>query len=221
MKMWRKRALAMALSLSLMLGCAVCASAAEVEENRLCDLTVSDGYTLTLLDADDNVVTSVQEDVSGTTKAVYKNVAKMKLEFTGSATEQYVVFLLNGESKVPVDGNIRYIDQTTGSTSVEFMIYPDRLSEPGTYYVTLSDTADYNDSVASFSVAKPPYPVGDVDQSGAMDVGDATRMLRYLADLTTEDDIVNLDVADVDGSGEADVGDVTKMLRVLAGLDSL
>lgn len=221
MKMWRKRALAVALSLSLMLGCMVCASAAGVDENRLCDLNVSDGYDLTLLDSAGNAVTSVQEDVSGTVKAVYKNVVKMKLEFTGSAAEQYVVFLLNGGSKVPGETNVRYIDQTTGSTAVEFLIYPDQLSEPGTYYVTLSDSNDYNDEVASFTVAEPPYPVGDVDQSGAMDVGDATRMLRYLAGLTTANDIVNLDVADVDGSGAADVGDVTKMLRVLAGLDSL
>lgn len=217
MKMWRKRALAMALSLSLMLGCAVCASAADAEENRLCDLTVSGGYTLTLLDADDNVVTSVQEDVSGTTKAVYKNVAKLKLEFTGSATEQYVVFLLNGESKVPVYGNIRYIDQTTGSTSVEFMIYPDRLSEPGTYYVTLSDTADYNDSVASFTVAEPPYTLGDVDMNDKIQPADALLALREYAELE-ELTTLQCTAADVDFNGKVTPNDALKILQMYAGL---
>ena len=184
-------------------------------------VTVEEGYTLTLLDAAGNpITTTTSEEADDEPRDVYKGVAKLKLNFTGTTGEQYLVFLLNGGSTVPTQGNIRYINQQAGSSAMEFIIYPDDLSEPGTYTVHLSDSDSYT-QVASLTVAKPPYTLGDVDESDAVNVGDVTRLLRYLANLTADDEIVNLQAADVDGSGAVNVGDATKLLRVLANLDTL
>ena len=130
MKMWRKRALAMALSLSLMLGCAVCASAADAEENRLCDLTVSDGYTLTLMDSDDNVVTSPTAEGSiyaGQKIGDYITLAggEVRYDLDGSGT------LDEGET---VAGKFDIVDEdkeiiiTTAGKSVTIKFIPDDIA---------------------------------------------------------------------------------------------
>lgn len=221
MKRWMNQVLAISLSVTMVLGCCISASAADEDPNRVYGVTVEEGYTLTLLDAADNLITTTtSEEADDAIRDIYKGVAKLKLNFTGTTGEQYLVFLLNGGSTVPTQGNIRYINQQAGSAAMEFIIYPDDLTEPGTYTVHLSDSDCYT-QVASLTVAKPPYTLGDVDESDAVNVGDVTRLLRYLANLTADDEIVNLQAADVDGSGAVNVGDATKLLRVLANLDTL
>ncbi len=221
MRRWTKRAMAMCLAMIMALSCCISATAAGEDPNRVYDVSAEEGYTLTLWDAADHqITTTTSEEADGETRDVYKGVAKLKLSFTGTVGEQYVVFLLNGGNKVPTQSNIRYINQQTGIAAMEFTIYPDDLTAPGEYTLHLSDSDSYT-QVASLMVAEPLYTLGDVDESDAVNVGDVTRLLRYLANLTTEDEIVNLRAADVDGSGEVNVGDATKLLRVLANLDTL
>ena len=230
------RLLASILAVSML--STVMVGAAEANPQGAYVLPGYDGAPLVFQDADKNPITETYSlSVTGYDEKATVYVAPARVSITLDADDgvmagqQYVVFLLGGSdvgNTIPGEKNIRYIDQLkSDSTTVSFNLYPDTLTSAGVYniYVTSNDgvfsISEGTEPVASFTMTKPPYPVGDVDQSGAMDVGDATRLLRYLADLTTASDVVNLDVADVDGSGGVDVGDVTKMLRVLADLDTL
>jgi len=213
------RFLALILALSMLSTVAV--GAENGNPQGVYNIVTEEGYTLTPLTAAGAAPTTHKETIDKKEVTVYEATEKFTLSFTGKSDVQYVVFLLSPGSAAPDKDNIRYIDQKADDESMSFTIYPDDITKAGTYGIYLSSSENAYTEVASFTVTKPPYPVGDVDQSGAMDVGDATRLLRYLADLTTASDVVNLDVADVDGSGGVDVGDVTKMLRVLADLDTL
>lgn len=62
--------------------------------------------------------------------------------------------------------------------------------------------------------------LGDVDESGSVNVGDVTKLLRYLANLEKLSNS-QLSVSDTDRSGSVNVGDATKLLRYLANLDTL
>ena len=203
----------------MVLGCCISASAAEEDPNRMYGVTVEEGYTLTLLDAAGNpITTTTPEEADDAIRDVYKGVAKLKLNFTGTTGEQYLVFLLNGGSTVPTQGNIRYINQQAGSSAMEFIIYPDDLSEPGTYTVHLSDSDSYT-QVASLTVAKPPYTLGDVDDDGEITAIDAVKTLRAAAKLDVLDD-AQQKAADVDKDSELTAIDAVKILRVAAKLET-
>ena len=62
--------------------------------------------------------------------------------------------------------------------------------------------------------------LGDGDESRRVNVGDVTKLLRYIANLENLSDS-QLSVADVDRSGSVNVGDATKLLRYIANLDTL
>ena len=62
---------------------------------------------------------------------------------------------------------------------------------------------------------KAPFLSGDVDQSGRVDIGDATMIQRYLAQYA-EFDKRQLALADVDRSGMVDILDVTFLQKTLA-----
>jgi len=218
MKRMTKKILAFALSLSMLLGCAVCVSAAEAEEeNRLYNLQEVEGYTLTLLDADGKEVTPAADDISGTQVAeVYANVAKLKLEFSGDASEQYVVFLLNGGSEVPGTSNIRYIDQKDGSTTVEFIIYPDQLTEEGEYTIHIATRTSYK-KVGSVTVAPPLYKLGDVNNDTKINVSDAVLILQYSVEMV-EFDAGQKKAGDTNKDDKINVQDAVLILRYVAEL---
>ncbi len=210
MKSAIKRNLALCIALMLTVCCALTAAAASTPPSGLAELSVSEGYTVQPIDGGDTSVEAVD--------GVYYGVRKLSLSFPTADGEQYVVFLLRGQT-VPTEGSIRYMNQLGGSGELMSVnIYPDTLTAPGSYYIYISDSVSYK-QIASFTVTEPPYTLGDVDGSGEVDVADATRLLRYLAELSTEDETVVLPAADTDGSGKVDIGDVTKLLRVLAELE--
>lgn len=219
MKRWMKRAVAISLALTMAFGCCISASAADEDPNRVYGVSAEEGYTLTLWDASDNqITTTTSEEADDEIRDVYKGVVKLKLTFTGDSNEQYVVFLLNGGSTVPTQNNIRYINQQTGSASVEFTIFPDDLTEPGEYTVHLSDYDSYT-QVASLTVAEPPYTLGDVDDDGEITAIDAVKTLRAAAKLDVLDD-VQQKAADVDKDSELTAIDAVKILRVAAKLET-
>lgn len=90
--------------------------------------------------------------VEGDTKVIYDGVAKMELEFVGNASKQYLVFLLEGENRLPTESNLRYIDQVTGSATTKFIIYPDTVENAGTYTIYVSSTDDIYTKVGKFEV---------------------------------------------------------------------
>lgn len=182
-------------------------------------LSVESGYSVSFKTADGAAAGTATGTVGNSTGTVYKGAAKLELSFTGNAGEQYAVFLLKG-SEVPTQGSIKYIDQTEGS-NVKFTVYPYDLSETGSYGLYVSSTSAGYKQVATFGVTdnweEAPYVLGDVNMDGAIDVIDASVILRYAANLDT---LINTQkaAADVNRDNTIDVIDASAVLRYAANL---
>lgn len=148
----------------------------------------------------------------------YAGADTFELNCTGLTGEYSLVLLLAGDSAVPTEGNIQYIDQTSvESGKVAFTLKPKALTE-GTYNVYISTTDKALDKVASFQYGtKPPYTPGDVNCDGDIDVFDVSALLGYLAKkrTLTADGLLAADVASP--KGEIDVFDVSRILQYLVG----
>lgn len=220
MKTKVKRVLALALALTLVLALPVYAAGSN-SSYGVYNVQVVAGYTLTPLTTDGAADAAVTEDVNGdgTQDSVYKNTVKFTMSFAGEADAQYVVFLLNGETKVPTETNIRYIDQQgTDQTTVtvEFSIYPDTLAQAGEYAIYISGTNVAYQKVASFDVVTF-YSLGDVDLDGEITVSDASLVLQHVAQLITLDG-ARLAAANVDTDNEVTVSDASLILQRVAQL---
>lgn len=148
----------------------------------------------------------------------YAGADTFELNCTGLTGEYSLVLLLEGDSKVPTEGNIQYIDQTSVKAGkVTFTLKPKALTE-GTYNVYISTTDKALKKVASFQYGtKPPYTPGDVNCDGDIDVFDVSALLGYLAKkrTLTADGLLAADVASP--KGEIDVFDVSRILQYLVG----
>ena len=148
----------------------------------------------------------------------YAGADTFELNCTGLTGEYSLVLLLAGDSAVPTEGNIQYIDQTSVEAGkVTFTLKPKALTE-GTYNVYISTTDKAFDKVASFQYGtKPPYTPGDVNCDGDIDVFDVSALLGYLAKkrTLTADGLLAADVASP--KGEIDVFDVSRILQYLVG----
>lgn len=146
------------------------------------------------------------------------NFYTFELNCTGLTGEYSLVLLLEGDSKVPTEGNIQYIDQmSVEGGKVTFTLKPKALTE-GTYNVYISTTDKPLEKVASFEYGtKPPYTKGDVNCDGEIDVFDVAALLAYLAKkrTLTTDGLLAADVASP--KGEIDVFDVSRILQYLVG----
>lgn len=111
--------------------------------------------------------------------------------------------------------NLTYIDQVTAdeSKSIRFTVYPSKL----TTSVILITSAE---GTLKAAIVEAKYILGDVDGSGAVNSGDVTYLLQYLAGYDVSSKFVAA-AADVDKSGSVNSGDVTKLLQVLAGFAAL
>lgn len=179
-----KRALVFVLALTLMTLPAMAAGSHSTL--GVYELNVEGGYALTPLKADGSPADRYSGQFDGSVSTVYEGAEKFKLSFSGSA-DQYVVFLLK-DGSVPTESNIAYIDQTGGTTTIEFTLFPYQL-EPGTYNVYLSGTDFSYTKVASFNVTnsweEAPYTLGDVNQDGRITAADASLVLRAATRLET------------------------------------
>lgn len=148
----------------------------------------------------------------------YAGADTFELNCTGLTGEYSLVLLLAGDSAVPTEGNIQYIDQTSvESGKVTFTLKPKALTE-GTYSVYISTTDKALDKVASFQYGtKPPYTKGDANLDDEIDVNDAVHILRYAARLIDLSE-TELKAADANGDGVVDVNDAVMILRYLAKL---
>ena len=79
--------------------------------------------------------------------------------------------------------------------------------------VVATDGVGLSSASTIFSVMYIPYVCGDVDGSGAVDVGDLTYLVAYLFQSGPPPPV--LAAADVDGSGFVDVGDLTYLVAYL------
>lgn len=148
----------------------------------------------------------------------YRGADTFELNCTGLTGEYSLVLLLAGDSAVPTEGNIQYIDQTSVEAGkVTFTLKPKALTE-GTYNVYISTTDKALEKVASFKYGtKPAYTLGDVNNDGSIDPKDAVLVLRHAAALITLSGD-QLKAADVNGDNTVDPKDAVKILRYAAKL---
>lgn len=148
----------------------------------------------------------------------YAGADTFELNCTGLTGEYSLVLLLAGDSAVPTEGNIQYIDQTSVEAGkVTFTLKPKALTE-GTYNIYISTTDKALKKVASFKYGtKPPYTKGDANLDDEIDVNDAVHILRYAARLIDLSE-TELKAADANGDGVVDVNDAVMILRYLAKL---
>lgn len=148
----------------------------------------------------------------------YAGADTFELNCTGLTGEYSLVLLLAGDSAVPTEGNIQYIDQTSVEAGkVTFTLKPKALTE-GTYNIYISTTDKALKKVASFQYGtKPPYTKGDANLDDEIDVNDAVHILRYAARLIDLSE-TELKAADANGDSVVDVNDAVMILRYLAKL---
>jgi len=188
----------------LLLCCGVSAAAEEEYVNRLTGVAVAEGYELVLLDEQDNTVTQTTDTVNSVKTDVYKNVVKMKLTINDATAREYVVMLLDGGTKVPGDANIRYIDQKSGPGALEFLVYPDQMTQPGDYTLMVFSGGTQSEA-ASFSVTEEPVQMFSLYNAN-MELGNSLTMYFYLrqADIQVDKDYY-VTIAKTYADGRADV----------------
>ena len=145
------------------------------------------------------------------------NFYTFELNCTGLTGEYSLVLLLEGDSKVPTEGNIQYIDQmSVEGGKVTFTLKPKALTE-GTYNVYISTTDKPLEKVASFEYGtKPPYTLGDVDGLNGIDSTDALMVLQHIVGIRTLTG-TQLLAADVDGVDGVTSTDALMILQYIVG----
>lgn len=152
----------------------------------------------------------------------YAGADTFELNCTGLTGEYSLVLLLAGDNKVPTEGNIQYIDQTSVEAGkVTFTLKPKALTE-GKYYIYISTTDERLKAVASFDYGENPgYMLGDVDGDNVIDAGDALMVLKYEAQLIELSETQKLAAnvtAPWKGDSNIDAGDALRILLYEAGL---
>lgn len=150
----------------------------------------------------------------------YAGADTFELNCTGLTGEYSLVLLLAGDSAVPTEGNIQYIDQTSVEAGkVTFTLKPKALTE-GTYNVYISTTDKALEKVASFKYGtKPPYTLGDVNNDGSIDAADALLVLQHA--VGQEGRILTgtyFSAADINKDSVVDAVDALLILKRAAGL---
>lgn len=148
------------------------------------------------------------------------NFYTFELNCTGLTGEYSLVLLLEGDSKVPTEGNIQYIDQMSiANGAVKFTLKPKAL-KVGTYNIYISTTDKALDKVASFQYGtKPPFELGKVNDDDYIDSRDALLVLQYAAKVDgCELNATQLLAADVNKDGVVDSRDALLILQYAAKL---
>lgn len=174
---------------------------------------------LTPLDPNGNAITATEG-------GMYQNAAMFDMiakELTDG--KQYLVLVLkNGESMVPTEDNIFYINQKAAENGqIAFTkangdpVYPKNLVT-GTYslYVIGEGKAfSASNPTATFEY-KQNYVLGDVNNDGQILVNDAQLTLNYIVKKTTLSESQLL-AADVTHDGKVLVNDAQKILNYIVG----
>ena len=169
----------------------------------------------------DSEKASITQVGLGATATFSENGEVITVTVTGEfikAGKQHLVLMVKGtEDDYEIkQESILYIDQKAAAgedpnASISFDVYP---SEMATGVILIIN----EDGSTVAAIVEGRYVLGDVDNSGVVDIGDAVALLRYIAKLTNE---INLNAANVDGSDSVDIGDAVKLLRVIARLETL
>lgn len=146
----------------------------------------------------------------------YAGADTFELNCTGLTGEYSLVLLLAGDSAVPTEGNIQYIDQTSVEAGkVTFTLKPKALTE-GTYNIYISTTDKALKKVASFKYGeKPDVVLGDVDGDGKIKTTDALLVLQHVSETITLEGNEFV-AADVDKDGVIKTTDALLILQYVA-----
>ncbi len=146
----------------------------------------------------------------------YAGADTFELNCTGLTGEYSLVLLLAGDSAVPTEGNIQYIDQTSVKAGkVTFTLKPKALTE-GTYNIYISTTDKALKKVASFKYGeKPDVVLGDVDGDGKIKTTDALLVLQHVSETITLEGNEFV-AADVDKDGVIKTTDALLILQYVA-----
>ena len=149
----------------------------------------------------------------------YANASAFTLSCpAGTSSEQTLVLLLVGDSRVPTAENLQYIDQQASDGSISFTLKPKELTAGTSYSVYLSTTSKAVTKVASFQYGeKPAYTLGDVNGDGRINADDAVLVLRYAVELTEFNETQKL-AADVSKDGRINADDAVLILRFAVNL---
>ena len=180
-KLWKIFLLAGVLCAILCVG----TLAAEASTSGVYAVTTSTGYTLTPQTADQETITPTPVTINGGSQNLYANAERFTLTGPSTNGNQYLVLALSGDSDVPTQDNIVYIDQTGAtSTTVTLNVYPSALTSGATYNVYMVGTGEGESykKVASFTYYAP-YVLGDADQDQRVTSADASLILQYVAQL--------------------------------------
>ena len=147
----------------------------------------------------------------------YADANEFELNCSGLTGEYSLVLLLEGDSPVPTDGNIQYIDQMSiANGAVKFTLKPKAL-KVGTYNIYISTTDEALKKVASFKYGeKPLIELGDANNDGKVDTNDATAILLYVVNKYTMTD-EQLVAADVNGDHTVNTNDAVAILLQIVG----
>ena len=147
----------------------------------------------------------------------YADANEFELNCSGLTGESSLVLLLEGDSPVPTDGNIQYIDQMSiANGAVKFTVKPKAL-KVGTYNIYISTTDEALKKVASFKYGeKPLIELGDANNDGKVDTNDATAILLYVVNKYTMTD-EQLMAADVNGDHTVNTNDAVAILLQIVG----
>lgn len=147
----------------------------------------------------------------------YADANEFELNCSGLTGEYSLVLLLEGDSPVPTDGNIQYIDQMSiANGAVKFTLKPKALNV-GTYNIYISTTDEALKKVASFKYGeKPLIELGDANNDGKVDTNDATAILLYVVNKYTMTD-EQLMAADVNGDHTVNTNDAVAILLQIVG----
>lgn len=146
----------------------------------------------------------------------YKGADTFELNCSGLTGEYSLVLLLEGDSPVPTDGNIQYIDQMSiANGAVKFTLKPKAL-KVGTYNIYISTTDEALKKVASFKYGeKPDVVLGDVDGDGKIKTTDALLVLQHVSETITLEGNEFV-AADVDKDGVIKTTDALLILQYVA-----
>lgn len=218
-KLWKIFLLAGVLCAILCVG----TLAAEASTSGVYDVKTSTGYTLTPQTAGKSDISASSVTINNAEKQFYANAERFTLTGPSTNGNQYLVLALSGDSDVPTQDNIVYIDQIGAiSTTVTFNVYPSALTSGATYNVYMVGTGadEAYKQVASFTYYAP-YVLGDCDGEKGIDIRDATAMLNHIV-MNKLLEGNNLIAADVTKDGKVDINDVSRLLNyIVQNIDSL
>lgn len=210
------RSLLLAAILSALLCVGALAADGEPVKGGIYNITGS--VTLTPKDASgSSIPAGTDTSISGD---YYANAVKFDVKAENlTENQQYLLLVLKGGADgsapgVPTADNIAYIDQAAAQNgSVSFAAYPKELTK-GTYHVYLVGGG------TAFNAAEPDatfqydkkYTLGDVNEDGAINSGDAMLVLQHSVRLFTLSARQQL-AADVNMNNKIESGDAMQILQ--------